>query len=109
VASTASRNGSKHICQPLPPNSFVLSVRSTLCPFAHRSTPLVVVFTQVLIKQVSCKPRLASGLFLFLITSWLSSHTRFRVHGADQIRVPSWSNIMADAIIHKSGLALSYS
>jgi len=37
----------------------------TLCPFAHRSTPLVVVFTQVLIKQVSCKPRLASGLFLF--------------------------------------------
>jgi hypothetical protein len=37
-----------------------------LRPFAHRSTPLVVVFTQVLIKQVSCsEPRLASGLFLF--------------------------------------------
>jgi len=39
------------------------------------------------------------GAFPFLITSWLSSHTGFRVHGADQIRVPSWSNIMADAII----------
>jgi hypothetical protein len=49
---------------------------------------------------MSCnwEPRLASGLFLFLITSWLSSHTGFRVHGADQIRVPSWSNTYLLAI-----------
>jgi len=45
------------------------------------------------------------GAFSFLITSWLSSHTGFRVHGADQLRVPSWSNIMVDGIIHRSGLA----
>jgi hypothetical protein len=38
------------------------------------------------------------GAFPFLITSWLSSHTGFRVHGADQIRVPSWSNTYLPAI-----------